>query len=124
MECKDHGYRLGIDGYANVMHNGRCIGRHVVALIQATGEQPSGRVAMHRCDNKRCVEPSHLTWGTQADNMADKVAKGRQRNKPAPKILPSVDKLKGMRQDGMTLQQIADKYGTTRQAVSKSLKAG
>jgi len=93
-------------------------------LIEATGEQPLGRHALHSCDNQRCIEPSHLRWGSPADNMQDKVNRGRQSNKPAPTYLPSVASLKVMRQDGMTLQQIASQYGVSRQAVSKKLKAG
>jgi len=33
--------------------------------------------ALHRCDTPACVNPDHLFWGTQKDNMQDAKAKGR-----------------------------------------------
>lgn len=41
---------------------------------------PKGQVARHTCDNPKCVNPEHLSPGTQAENMRDKVCRGRTNN--------------------------------------------
>jgi len=43
------------------------------------GEIPAGKVVMHSCDVRCCVNLSHLSLGTNQDNMSDMAAKKRYR---------------------------------------------
>ncbi len=51
---------------------------HRVSWMLTRGSMPaSSVVVMHTCDNPGCVNPAHLKLGTNLENNADKVAKGR-----------------------------------------------
>lgn len=75
------------DGYGRVTLMGRPQHVHRAAWIEANGAIPDGLHVLHHCDNPPCcqMEPTegypegHLFLGTPADNMADKVSKGRWR---------------------------------------------
>ena len=49
----------------------------------------SGAHALHYCDNKRCVNPAHLHWGTHAQNMYEAMLSGLMRaGRPLPDSCP------------------------------------
>lgn len=53
---------------------------HRAAWTITKGPIEDGMYVLHKCDNRRCVNPNHLFIGTAFDNVRDMVRKGRHRN--------------------------------------------
>jgi hypothetical protein len=73
--CREWQGTLRSDGYGYVWSHRRNWATHRLAHYLATGEEP--KVVRHTCDNPRCIAPSHLLGGVQADNMADMAERSR-----------------------------------------------
>jgi len=63
-------------------------------------------LACHSCDVTSCINPDHLFWGTQADNMADAAAKGRARN--LPRLGEDHHKAKLTEQDVIAIRSLSE----------------
>ena len=128
--CINSIWGVGSHGYAQVPHKGKNRLHHRVAYCAAAGlniEDIKGSVVMHLCDNKICINPEHLRLGTQAENMADKEAKGRsnleQRNLTGAAngraLLTAADVLEIRRRAAEPQATLAIEFGVGQTQISK-----
>lgn len=84
---------IGESGHG-VFYNGnnKFINAHRFSYLLHIGEINEGKVIMHTCDNRRCVNPTHLVQGTQRENLIDCTKKGRH---PFIKKILSLEEIAG-----------------------------
>lgn len=99
---------------------------HRVSWELHFGPIPADLHVLHRCDNPPCVNPSHLFLGTDADNMADMVAKGRaggkifhgEANAAARLTAQQVRELRRRVENGETQRSMAKEFGISTRTVN------
>lgn len=123
------------DGYGRFRWGAEKTRAHRAAYMLFKGQIVGDLVVMHSCDNPGCVNPDHLSLGTNADNTADMVAKGRQakgeaitkgrdyRGERHPGAKITQEQARRILADDRTHSEIADDYGVTRATISH-LKRG
>lgn len=87
-----------------------------------------GLVIRHKCDNPRCVNPEHLTPGTQVDNYQDSVSRGRSAQQSNRESLRTRCKLtwemvQEIRASKDTRKTLAARYGVSDSTI-KSVRLG
>lgn len=123
--CREWTANLCGPGYGQMRRGGPDFNRvmaHRLSYELHYGEIPEGLCVLHKCDNKKCVNPEHLFLGTHKDNVADMVAKKRHAwRKPPPWTKLSNDDISDIRVlhgFGMTRKAIAKEYGVSRPLIS------
>lgn len=75
--CFEWQGRRDRDGYGEMVIDGKQKKAHRVSYEAFRKPIPSGLLACHHCDNRRCINPAHLFLGTHKDNADDAVSKHR-----------------------------------------------
>ena len=77
-----HG-KLSKEGYGRTSHDGERITTHRLSMLLSHGSLSDGdkNLVLHKCDNPKCINPSHLRLGTYRENMADLIARRKDRER-------------------------------------------
>ncbi|QDH94161.1 hypothetical protein Ro103_43 [Escherichia phage vB_EcoP-Ro103C3lw] len=113
--CIEFTGKLDSNGYGRVMVDRN---RHLVHRLSYQihkGPIPDGMVVMHSCDNRGCINPEHLSVGTQRDNMQDKMTKGRQSRgaRLRKSSLTDLD-IMAIRSSLSSTSELSDRYSVSR----------
>ena len=118
------------NGYGWFNVDGRIRNAHrVAALLSGKIDSLDSELhVLHKCDNPKCCNPDHLFVGTNADNVADRVKKGRsgvvrhigQTNGMSKLTNAQVKEIRGLYFASMFSQsQLARRYGVHQPHISR-----
>jgi len=104
------------NGYAHITIKGKTINCH--RLVKEITSGTSGAVAMHSCDNRSCLNPDHIEWGTQKRNLQDMSLRNRS---ALAKITSSeASEIRNLYSTGLLTQKdLAKKFKTSQTNVSQ-----
>lgn len=105
----------------------RSVFAHRYSYELHNGVIPEGMVVMHSCDNPKCVNPSHLSFGSIRDNALDAMFKGRlafgQRNGGGRKLTELQVREIWDSRERIGCKKAADIYGVSSQTI-KAIRRG
>lgn len=97
---------------------------HVLAWELANRQSvPAGKVVMHACDNPRCINPDHLSIGTQGDNVRDSICKGRYNAFGIQRLnAAQVQSIRRQSEAGVSRDALAKEFNMSRHSIGNILR--
>lgn len=121
--CHEWQSTIHRDGYGKFWFDGKQIQAHRMSYSLFVGDIPDGLFVLHKCDNRKCVNPEHLYLGTASDNCKDKVE--RYKGMWGRMKIPYEDVIKCREMYyklGKTQQEIANHFGIHQTQVSRYIR--
>jgi hypothetical protein len=114
-------------GIAPLGHKSRSA--HRVAWEITYGPIPDGLHVLHTCDNPACCNCAHLFLGTNADNVADRVHKGRgHKGQNHTRAKFTENQIRAIRvfakNNKINQSEIAKQYGVNNATISRIVNRG
>lgn len=116
--CHEWTSVLNRGGYGKFYYEGKQEPAHRVAYILFKGEIPEGRWILHKCDNRKCVNPDHFFLGDCKDNIKDMDKKGRRGTK-SKLTYAQVEEIKKLLEVRYSQQYIAKMFGVYQTTISR-----
>lgn len=120
--CHEWQSTLHRDGYGKFWFARKQVQAHRVAYELQVGKIPAGKHVLHKCDNRRCVNPQHLYIGDAKQNVKDMHERckwyGRMKTQFA-----DVQRIRELYVTGRyTQQQLAGQFGCGQTQISRYVR--
>jgi Mor family transcriptional regulator len=116
-------------GYGIITYARRREMAHRLSYRLFVGNIPQGLCVCHKCDNRRCICPSHFFLGTRKENNADADAKGRRRcriGEKHPRSKLTDAEIQAIRDEyakgGSSYRKLGNRYGIDISHIGKIVK--
>ena len=106
-------------GYGRFSVEGISTLAHRFSWILCNGPIPKDLLVLHRCDNRKCVNPVHLYLGDESDNHGDMIGRKRHSTVKCRFTQAEVDYIRELLASGNSQKQIAERFDVSMTTISK-----
>ena len=123
-DCWEWQAALDGKGYGQLRYHYKQYIASRIAWEVYRGEIPKDRLVLHKCDNRKCVNPNHLYIGTHSDNMSDKVTRNRDpyAGRPITHSKKFVEAIRSLYKDGHSQMAISRSLGISQSFISQVVR--